>query len=114
VLEVNAASLRGREASRSVWSAKPKSSASRHPIDPTRRYASFFEKRDLPVQDQVLRGYGLVWLEKEGREPTDVGQQPQKESHQQDHEIMMPQAYLLSRELRASNILRSTAGIRSK
>ncbi len=30
-----------------------------------------------------------------------VGEQPQKESHQQDHEIMMPQPFLLRRGLRA-------------
>src|SRR5207244_10498619 len=48
--------------------------------------------------------YGLACLEKEGRELTHVGQQPQNESHQQDHEIMMPQAFLLGRGLRASNI----------
>jgi hypothetical protein len=77
---------------------------SRCRIDPTRLHAPFFEKRDLPAQDQVLRGYGLAWLEKERREPTHVRQQPQKQSHQQDHEIMTPQAFLLRRGLHASNI----------
>jgi hypothetical protein len=60
-------------------------------IDPTRLHATFFDKRDLPAQDQVLRGHGPVWLEKQGREPTYVGQQPQKQSNQQNHGIMMPQ-----------------------
>jgi len=77
---------------------------SRCSIDPMRLPAPFFERRDLPAQDQVLRGDGLARLEKKGREPTDVSQQPQKESHQQDHKIMMPLAFLLRRELRASNI----------
>ncbi len=63
-------------------------------IDPTRLRAPFLEKRDLPAQDQVLGDNGLAWLEKEGSEPTGVGQQTQKQSHQQDHEMMMPQDLL--------------------
>jgi len=59
-------------------------------VDPARLYASFFEKRDLPAQDQVLGSDRLDWLENKGREPTHVRQQPKKKSHQQDHEIMMP------------------------
>jgi len=51
---------------------------SRYGIHAARLHGAFFEKRDLPAQNQVLRGYGMAWLEKEGREPTHVGQQPQK------------------------------------
>jgi hypothetical protein len=80
-----------RQARSPVTQPRPYGQAkARCSIDPTRLDTPFFEKRDLAAQDQVLHGYGLARLEKQGREPTHVGQQPEKESHQQDHEIMMP------------------------
>jgi len=85
-------------------SAPYRQAKSRCGIDAARLDTPFLEERDLPAQNQVLRGYGLAWLEKEGCEPTRVGQRPEKQSHQQDHEIIMPQAVSLSRVARASNI----------
>jgi hypothetical protein len=72
--------------------------------DPTRLDTPFLEERDLPAQDQVLGDDRLARLESKGRELNQVGQQPQKESRQVDHEIMMPQAVLLGRAVPASNI----------
>jgi hypothetical protein len=94
-----------RQARSPVTQPRPYGQAkSRCSIDPTRPDTPFLEKRDLPAQDQVLGDDRPARPENKDRELNHVGQHPQKESRQQDHEIMMPHAVLLARAVPASNI----------
>ena len=80
-----------RQARSPVTQPRPYGQAkARCSIDPTRSDTAFLEERDLPAQDEVLGHDRLARLENKGCELNRVGQQPEKESRQADHEIIMP------------------------